>query len=246
MIHHFDHRYATYQPDGSIRDTTLEEHQDPSFAPMPRYWVEEGQVEQKLVKRDRDGNVVWRWEQPWLLGLRKTARSTDVRTAISALFPLSAVNDKLPLVVFEEQQADLALLFTAIYSSLPLDYVLRQSVGGTDVGHFVLAQLPFPRPNDIPNEIRARVVTLSRQLVLSDGVMMTALPSSSRTATWDTQSRSTSQYELDALCFHLFGLGDNDAAYVMNTFEVLRRRELDEYGYFRTKEAVAATAANLK
>ncbi|MCC6310861.1 MAG: N-6 DNA methylase, partial [Trueperaceae bacterium] len=31
MIHHFDHRYATYQPDGSIRDTTLEEHQDPSF-----------------------------------------------------------------------------------------------------------------------------------------------------------------------------------------------------------------------
>jgi hypothetical protein len=40
MIHHFDHRWATY--DGTdIRDTTLAEKQDPNFATLPRYWVAE-------------------------------------------------------------------------------------------------------------------------------------------------------------------------------------------------------------
>ena len=57
MIHHFDHRWATYEPDGSIRKVTPEEKKNPDFASMPRYWVPEwevikrgSQVANKLIK----------------------------------------------------------------------------------------------------------------------------------------------------------------------------------------------------
>ncbi len=52
MIHHFDHRWATYEerPDGSVdsRDVTLEEKQNPDFVVQPRYWVREEVVESAL------------------------------------------------------------------------------------------------------------------------------------------------------------------------------------------------------
>lgn len=49
MIHHFDHRWATYSVDASddeegARDCTVAEKQDPTFEPSPRYWVPEEEV----------------------------------------------------------------------------------------------------------------------------------------------------------------------------------------------------------
>jgi hypothetical protein len=49
MIHHFDHRWATYSPDTSddeegARDCTFDEKQDQNFEPSPRYWVPEEEV----------------------------------------------------------------------------------------------------------------------------------------------------------------------------------------------------------
>ena len=40
MLHHYDHRWATYN-DGATRDLTLEEKQDPALVILPRYWVSE-------------------------------------------------------------------------------------------------------------------------------------------------------------------------------------------------------------
>jgi hypothetical protein len=49
MIHHFDHRWATYGVGASddeegARDCTLAEKQNPDFEPSPRYWVPEDEV----------------------------------------------------------------------------------------------------------------------------------------------------------------------------------------------------------
>lgn len=49
MIHHFDHRWATYGIDASddeesARDCTLAEKQSATFEPTPRYWVPEEEV----------------------------------------------------------------------------------------------------------------------------------------------------------------------------------------------------------
>jgi hypothetical protein len=49
MIHHFDHRWATYgagtsDDEESARDCTLVEKQNSDFEPSPRYWVPEEEV----------------------------------------------------------------------------------------------------------------------------------------------------------------------------------------------------------
>lgn len=48
MIHHYDHRWATYEgedEDQGTRDVTLEEKQDPNFETTPRYWAPEDEVD---------------------------------------------------------------------------------------------------------------------------------------------------------------------------------------------------------
>ncbi len=44
LIHQFDHRWATYTPDGDSRDLTLAEKQDPASTVTPRYWVSAREV----------------------------------------------------------------------------------------------------------------------------------------------------------------------------------------------------------
>jgi hypothetical protein len=44
MIHHFDHRWATYTLSDETRDTLVSEKAQPSFVCLPRYWVEKREV----------------------------------------------------------------------------------------------------------------------------------------------------------------------------------------------------------
>ena len=44
LIHQFDHRWATYTPEGDSRDLTLAEKQDPAHTATPRYWVQAREV----------------------------------------------------------------------------------------------------------------------------------------------------------------------------------------------------------
>ena len=44
LIHQFDHRWATYTPDGNSRDMTLAEKQDLHSSATPRYWVDQREV----------------------------------------------------------------------------------------------------------------------------------------------------------------------------------------------------------
>jgi hypothetical protein len=49
LIHQFDHRWATYTPNGDSRDMTLAEKQDPHSSAIPRYWVEQREVWLRLT-----------------------------------------------------------------------------------------------------------------------------------------------------------------------------------------------------
>lgn len=44
LIHQFDHRWATYKPDGETREFTLAEKRDPAVTITPRYWVQNREV----------------------------------------------------------------------------------------------------------------------------------------------------------------------------------------------------------
>ncbi|MFH1469578.1 MAG: hypothetical protein ABIO70_34655, partial [Pseudomonadota bacterium] len=55
---------------------------------------------------------------------------------------------------------------------------------------------------------------------------------------WDAARRFLLRAELDAAFFHLYGLPRDDVDYVMETFPIVRSRDVKAHGTFRTKEAI--------
>jgi len=49
MLHQYDHRWATYEPDGTVRDVTLEEKMNPDYEVTPRYWVPKKEVLNRIA-----------------------------------------------------------------------------------------------------------------------------------------------------------------------------------------------------
>ena len=46
--------------------------------------------------------------------------------------------------------------------------------------------------------------------------------------------------ELDAAIFHLYGIKRDDVAYIMETFPIVKRKDIQQYGTYRTKETILA------
>ena len=86
MIHHYDHRWATYDK-AEVRDLTPAEHADPSAVALPRYWVSKPDVDDRLEDR---------WDKSWLLGFRNVCRATDDRSLVAGVFGRSAVGHSTP------------------------------------------------------------------------------------------------------------------------------------------------------
>ena len=61
--HQFDHRWATYTADVDGRDVSDAEEGDPDYAVTPPHWVSAAEVEERLTKPDREGNVIWQQEK---------------------------------------------------------------------------------------------------------------------------------------------------------------------------------------
>ena len=55
---------------------------------------------------------------------------------------------------------------------------------------------------------------------------------------WDPERRALLRAELDAAFFHLYGLERDDVDYVMDTFWVVRDRDVKAHGEYRTKRLI--------
>lgn len=218
MVHHYDHRWATHERDGSVRDVTLAEKQDPTFVALPRYWIREEAVADRLP----DGHDA----TTLMVGWRDIARSTDERTVIYAQIPTAAAGHNLPLLFGTAQPGRLV----AVLSSFVLDYVARPKVGGTHLSFFILDQLPVLTPEVFEEPCRWDEGTIGawvddRVIELDTG--------------WDPDRRAVLRAELDAAMFHLYGIDDrNDVDYILGTFPIVNRKDVAEHGEERTRRLV--------
>ena len=57
---------------------------------------------------------------------------------------------------------------------------------------------------------------------------------------WNEEERRHLRARLDALYFILYGIDREDAAYILDTFPIVRRQDEQEFGSYRTKEMVLA------
>ncbi|NVI89227.1 N-6 DNA methylase [Actinomadura sp. BRA 177] len=243
MIHHFDDRLGTYEGQtqaqanmGTLPRLSADQKRDPDYAVLPRYWVAEGRVEERLQKR---------WGRKWLIGLRDICRSTDERTAIFGWISRVGTGNTWPIMVSPTER--MACLY-ANMSAFVLDYCLRQKMGGTHLTYGYLKQLPVLQPNeydhaapwrvgvDLQNWLTSRVV----ELVCTTWEMAVASESGDGAPpfVWNEQRRFTIRAELDAAYFHLYGVERDDVDYIMETFPIVKKKDVAAFGSYRTKELI--------
>jgi hypothetical protein len=239
MIHQFDHRWASYKELGKTVDVSDAERSDISWELTPRYWVKDSDVSTQKQSSLR-----------WHLAFRNIARSTDERTFISSLTPPVAVGDTLSLATLTADPDPRSITsLMALLDSFCFDFISRQKAGGTHLNFFIVRQLPVPAREKLDS-----LVPWNSDLTLKDWLSQRTLELSYTSGSlrgfardlgydgepfvWDVSRRARLRAEIDAAIFHLYGLDRHDTEYILGTFPIVARKELMEYGEYRTRRMI--------
>jgi len=237
MFHHFDHRWGSFTGKHAA-EVSASAKADPNHVALPRYWVATDAVAKRL-----EG-----WPHGWLLGCRDVAGATNERTLIAVILPRTAAGNSLTLLLSDRTPHEVACL-TASLSSLALDYIARQKVGGVNVNLFNLQQFPV-----LPPATYHQLALWDRAQALIDWLTPRVLELTytawdlagfARELGWqgppfvfDESRRALLRAELDACFFHLYGMARDDVEHVLESFLVLARREHETLGEYRTQRLV--------
>ena len=246
MIHQFDHRWATYTLDSNSREVALAEHRDPDFSVTPRYWVDAAEVEQRLADKG--------WTRGWLMGWRDICRATDERTVIAAVVARVGVGHTMPLFI-TAQEPQLAATLLANFSALVLDFIARVKVGGTHLTYGYLKQFPILPPDRYSEADLAFIVPRVLELTYTAWDLQPwaqDLGYDGPPYAFDPDRRALLRGELDAYYARLYGLTRDELRYILDpsdvmgedypseTFRVLQKNEMREFGEYRTQRLVLA------
>ncbi len=247
MVHHYDHRWATFEKDGeSSRDCSLAEKQNPDYSILPRYWVPEQEVEARLQAKG--------WEYRWLIGWRDITNATNERTVIASVIPRFGVGHNMPLLfIGSDIESRLSGCLLGNLNSLPFDFVARQKVGGTHLSFFIIKQLPLLAPEQYRDAdidyILPRILELtytSREL----RPWAEDLGYSGDPFPFNPERRHQLRCELDAYYARLYGLSRDELSYILDpsdlmgedypseTFRGLKNNEIRGIGEYRTQRLV--------
>lgn len=210
----------------------------------------------------------------WLMGWRRTARSTDDRTAICCISPGSAVGDSHFLMHSGVAPTGIVML-VACLDSLVCDYVVRQALGGANVSFFIMEQVAVLPPDTYRDSDLKFIVPRVIELVYTAWDLQPFAQDCGGDGPpfrWDEERRFLIRAELDAAFFHLYlpatpdgrwdparreaGARKTETAeelaaltthfptprdaveYVLETFPIVKRNDLQRHGEYRTKRVV--------
>jgi hypothetical protein len=251
MVQMFDHRAAdvVVNTNNLHRAAQQEAIQDsvkpqPDRFPVPQFWV-----------RQEEATAFGPAET--VLAFKDVTAPTNVRTMIAALIRASAFGNTLPVLAMPTTDA---ALLAGNLNSFAFDFLARQEVQGQHLNWYIVEQLPVIAPpayeqaiggTRIADFVRAEVLALSytahdlapfaRDLghVNPDGSVKPPFA-------WDPDDRAHRMARLDALFFHLYGLDEDDADYVLSTFPIVREQDMKAHGRYRTRDLILGYLARIQ
>lgn len=248
MVQAYDHRAASIVINAAnlsrpAQPVPASEHQhcDATWLPTSQYWVPEPEISNRVG------------EFNWLIGFKEITAPTNQRTMIAAVLPCAGFGNKIPVFLPRPglewtTYAEVAPLLLANLNSLALDYVARQKLQGQTLNLYIIEQLPLISPErfdgrigliSIGDFVRQEILRLSytavdlRRFAIELGYEGDPFP-------WDEEDRRHRMARLDALFMRLYGLDRDDAAYVLDTFPIVREQDLAQFGRYRTRDLVLA------
>jgi len=247
MVQMYDHRAASVvvNPENLHRPaqpapTATEQHEDPMHSALPQFWVEADEVAARIG------------EAPWLLAFKDVTSPTNERTMIAAAVPWAGMGNNLPVLIGDDENPSSMPLLLANCCALPFDYTARQKVGGQHLNFFIVQQLPIlppsryeedyhgVRPADFISE-RVLELTYTAHDIAGFAEDMGYVDETGKVKPpfiWDEERRLHLRCQLDALYFHLYGLTREEADYILETFPIVKRHDIEQYGRYRTKDLI--------
>ena len=235
MTREYDHRasWIAMNPKNAYMNyaaesVSLVDHQNPEFLPVSRYWVADEHVAERSPKSLAVAAI----------GFHDIARANDTRTMVACMVPYYGYSNKLPLIINEaEIPWRRFCCLAANVNSFAYDFLIRQKVGGANVNFFIVEQVPTLPPNRYDEHcpwaaLDGKGKTLEQWI--SERVLKLSCTAEDMTPLakacdfkgsrgdgvhlWKEQERADLRAELDAAFFHLYGVGREDAEYMLSTF----------------------------
>ncbi|MCG7892566.1 MAG: N-6 DNA methylase [Candidatus Thiodiazotropha endolucinida] len=189
----------------------------------------------------------------YLLGWRDITNATNERTVIAGVIPLAAVGDTF-LLMFPEviDKRKLAGLL-ADQCSLVHDFVARQKIGGTHLKYHMKKQITNLPPEHYSERDLDYIVPRVLELTYTSHDLKPFAEDLGYTGgpfSFEPKRRQLLKCELDAYYAKLYGLNREELRYILDpvdimgedypseTFRVLKNREANEFGEYRTKRLV--------
>ncbi|MFZ2540976.1 MAG: hypothetical protein WAW75_04280 [Gallionella sp.] len=246
MVQMYDHRAASvvmnaenlHRP-AQQEANTIAQHENANFYPTPQFWVNASDVKPQ-------------YSGQWLLAFKEITAPTNMRSMIVCIAPGVGFGNKMPLWLpekgAEQSYAQFAPLLAANFNSFAFDFVVRQKLQGQTLNLFIVEQLPLIRPEQFESSSgHQSIADCVRNEVLRLSYTAHDLAPFARDLgyegapfKWDEADRRHRLARLDALFFYLYGINRDDAAYILDTFPIVREQDEKAHGRYLTKELIIA------
>jgi hypothetical protein len=188
----------------------------------------------------------------WLMGWRDITNATNERTVIASVVPRGGVGHTMPLFTTNQRPA-LAAAKLGNWTSLVLDFVARQKIGGTHLTYSYLKQFPVLPPNAYTETDLTYLVPRVLELTYTSHDLKPwaeDLGHHGPPFPYDPTRRAVLRAELDAWYARMYGLSRDELRYILDpsdthgpdypteTFRGLKSKELRAFGEYRTRRLV--------
>jgi hypothetical protein len=188
----------------------------------PRYWVDEKDGRKALLGREKDTGQFLDYLS-YRLGHRSVASNTNERTMIATVLPCRVFYGHSINATRSGLDPRVLLFLTAMLNSFVVDFSLRQRVS-QNLTMFYVYQLPVPRVTE-KDAAFAPIVDRAAKLICTtpefDELSREVCLGSHKKGATNEVERARLRAELDGLIAHLYGLTEEEFAYILTTFPLV-------------------------
>jgi len=194
----------------------------------PRYWVKQKEGRRSLLGKAPDKGQKLDY-QAYRLAFRDVASNTNERTMIATVMSPGFLGNTLPAIAPRGEDnttliSDIQQVFLcAVLNSFALDWLVRAKVT-SHLNFFVVYQLPIPRLTERDGQFKEVTDRAARLICTSpefDGLARQLGLSSHHDGQIDSADQAQLRAELDGLIANLYGLTEEEFAYILTTFPVV-------------------------
>ena len=204
MIHQFTHRYA-----------------------LPKYWLDEKEARQALLKRGEVDKGQILDYQTYRLGFRDVARNTDIRTMIATILPPNSFCGNTISLEKIDKQVAISLkekcYLLSIFNSFVFDRSIRDKVT-SHLSLFYVYQNPIPRLKEGDKYFQEIVENAAKLICTTEEFEQLAKEvgiGSHKNGVTEEAERMAIRAKLDAIVAHLYELTPTEFQHILSTFPLV-------------------------